>query len=134
MPTTTNSTCQFNKWAYFRPACENPNDAPLDKLGAQTWLKKKKKPNKRLKTWPPSSSKFTQRAATQGIAITPPQLSSFTQSCPFVLTTDQQQAVEDIISDLESSTNGSTLMCGCGLWQNRGCHECLLPPSKATKR
>ncbi|MCB9557249.1 MAG: transcription-repair coupling factor [Deltaproteobacteria bacterium] len=87
----------------------------LDRLGGQTWLRKKHKVQGAVREYSEQLLQlYAQRAALDGHAYPAPDatFSEFEASFPFSETPDQLQAVEQVMSDLQSPQPADRLICG----------------------
>ncbi len=86
----------------------------LDKLGASNWQNRKANVRKKIKDM---AEKLIRVAAQRQIISTeklkvPDNYSEFSKKFPFELTDDQDKAINDIISDLETGKLMDRLICG----------------------
>ncbi|MET0657676.1 MAG: transcription-repair coupling factor [Steroidobacteraceae bacterium] len=89
--------------------------APLHKLGTDTWDKAKRKAAQRVRdTAAELLDLYSQRAARKGeqLAIGELDLRAFEAGFPFEETPDQSQAIEQVISDLGSEKPMDRVVCG----------------------
>ena len=93
----------------------NPETAPLHKLGSEVWLKAKRRA--REKAYDVATELLDVQAIRQarsGVAFSAPDDSyeAFSASFPFEETPDQQQGIDEIVSDMISSKPMDRLVCG----------------------
>jgi transcription-repair coupling factor (superfamily II helicase) len=87
----------------------------LDKLGGTTFQKKKKKVQADVRALGEELLQlYAQRAALQGHAFDAPgeEMVDFEESFPFTETPDQQQAIDEVLVDLQSPHPMDRLVCG----------------------
>ena len=86
----------------------------LDKLGSSNWLARKANVKKKIKDM---AEKLIRVAAQREMILTeklflPNNYDTFSKEFPFELTEDQETAINDIISDLETGKLMDRLICG----------------------
>jgi transcription-repair coupling factor (superfamily II helicase) len=89
--------------------------APLHKLGTDTWEKAKRKAAQRVRdTAAELLDLYSQRAARKGekLGISELDLRAFESGFPFEETPDQAQAIEQVIGDLGSEKPMDRVVCG----------------------
>jgi len=97
---------------YSGTAAEN---APLHKLGTDTWQKAKRKAAQRIRdTAVELLDLYSRRAARPGVqlAANEPDLRAFEAAFPFEETPDQAQAIEQVIADMQSNKPMDRVICG----------------------
>ncbi|MCB1867944.1 MAG: transcription-repair coupling factor [Gammaproteobacteria bacterium] len=92
-----------------------PENAPLHRLGGDQWEKIKRKAAE--KAWDVAAELLdihARRAAHQGFAFPHPgeEYNAFSASFDFEETPDQQHAIEQVLSDMTSSTPMDRVVCG----------------------
>ena len=87
----------------------------LDRLGGISWAKKQGKVRKEVRKLAEELLQlYAQRAALEGYAFPPgdAMYDEFEDTFPFSATTDQQQAINDVVKDLTSARPMDRLVCG----------------------
>jgi transcription-repair coupling factor (superfamily II helicase) len=93
----------------------DPDNAPLHKLGTEQWQKAKRKAAEEMEDVAAELLDiYAQRAAEVGFACkeTNGQYSAFAAAFPFEETPDQQQAIEQVLKDMQSEKPMDRLVCG----------------------
>jgi transcription-repair coupling factor (superfamily II helicase) len=91
------------------------DNAPLHKLGSDTWAKAKKKAAQRVRdTAAELLDLYSKRAARPGVALQANEADyrAFEAQFPFEETPDQTQAIEQVIADLRSDKPMDRVVCG----------------------
>ena len=97
---------------YSGTAAEN---APLHKLGTDTWQKAKRKAAQRIRdTAAELLDLYSRRAARPGVALSANELDvrAFAATFPFEETPDQAQAIQQVMDDLRSDKPMDRVVCG----------------------
>jgi transcription-repair coupling factor (superfamily II helicase) len=92
-----------------------PEQAPLHKLGTETWSKAKHKASERARDVAAELLDiYARRAARKGYAYPAPddQYTAFAASFPFEETIDQENAILDVIHDMTREQPMDRLICG----------------------
>jgi len=92
-----------------------PESAPLHRLGSGQWDKAKKKALKQIRdTAAELLNLYAQRAARKGHAfkLSLHDYEAFCEGFPFEETPDQQEAIENVIKDMQSGRPMDRLVCG----------------------
>ncbi len=96
--------------------CPGMQHTPLDNLGNQrNWLKRKRQLQQQLQdTAAQLLATFAKRqiVRTAPLTLPPERYADFAAQFPYSLTSAQQQAIDDIISDLQSGFLMDRLICG----------------------
>ncbi len=93
----------------------DPDTAPLHRLGTGQWQKEKKKAQEKIRdTAAELLDIYAKREARQGFSCHAPdsEYQTFAGAFPFEETPDQTQAIQQVISDMESSRPMDRLICG----------------------
>jgi transcription-repair coupling factor (superfamily II helicase) len=93
----------------------DPEHAPLHRLGSDQWEKAKRKAAEKIRDVAAELlALHAQREIRSGIAYPIPEDSYtiFANAFPFEETPDQQQAIEDVISDMRAKRGMDRLICG----------------------
>ena len=93
----------------------SPEQAPLHKLGTDTWQKAKERAaRKALDVAAELLDLYAQRAARQGHKVAPPdaQYAAFAATFPFEETPDQATAIQAVVEDMTSGRPMDRLICG----------------------
>lgn len=91
------------------------DSAPLHKLGSETWGKAKRKATEQVNDIAAEILDIhARRAAKKGLCfeIQTDEYNLFSSSFPFEETPDQQQAIDDVISDMNSDKPMDRVICG----------------------
>ena len=91
------------------------SQAPLHRLGGDTWEKAKRKAAEQIRDVAAELLNiYARREARRGFAFPPPDESflTFSSTFPFEETPDQQTAIERVIADMTSSRPMDHLVCG----------------------
>lgn len=89
--------------------------APLNRLGSGQWEKVKRKATEKLRDVAAELLHiYAQRAAKQGFGFAPPDqhYAAFAAAFPFETTPDQQQAIDQVITDMVSTRCMDRVICG----------------------
>ena len=89
--------------------------APLHRLGSDQWERARRKASKRIRDVAAELLDiYARRAAHQGVAHAAPQddYSAFAATFPFEETPDQESAIDQVITDMQSATAMDRLVCG----------------------
>jgi transcription-repair coupling factor (superfamily II helicase) len=98
-----------------RYAGASPENAPLHRLGGDQWEKTKRKAAKQIRDVAAELLEiYARRAARQGVAFPAPdaEYQAFAASFEFEETPDQQQTIEAVLADMESSQPMDRVVCG----------------------
>jgi transcription-repair coupling factor (superfamily II helicase) len=98
-----------------RYAGASPENAPLHRLGGDQWEKTKRKAAKQIRDVAAELLEiYARRAARKGIAFPAPdaEYQAFATSFEFEETPDQQQAIDAVIGDMESTQPMDRVVCG----------------------
>lgn len=93
----------------------DPENAPLHRLGSELWQKEKKKAQEKIHDAAVELLEiYAKREARQGYAYASPdqEYQAFASAFPFEETPDQKQAIESVLSDMESPRPMDRLICG----------------------
>ena len=93
----------------------SPENAPLNKLGTETWQKAKRRAAEQVKDVAAELlDLYARREAQQGTSFKVPELEykDFANDFPFEETPDQQQAISQVIADLTASRPMDRVVCG----------------------
>ena len=92
-----------------------PETAPLHKLGTDQWLKARRKAAQRIRDVAAELlDLYSRRAARHGasLKVGDAEYRAFTAGFPFEETPDQQQAIEQVIADLQADRPMDRVVCG----------------------
>ncbi|MCU7796039.1 MAG: transcription-repair coupling factor [Candidatus Thiodiazotropha sp. (ex Myrtea spinifera)] len=98
-----------------RYAGASPENAPLHRLGGDQWEKTKRKAAKQIRDVAAELLEiYARRAARQGISFPAPdaEYQDFAASFEFEETPDQQQTIDAVLGDMESSQPMDRVVCG----------------------
>ncbi|MCU7810375.1 MAG: transcription-repair coupling factor, partial [Candidatus Thiodiazotropha sp. (ex Notomyrtea botanica)] len=98
-----------------RYAGASPENAPLHRLGGDQWEKTKRKAAKQIRDVAAELLEiYARRAARQGISFPAPdaEYQDFAASFEFEETPDQQQTIDAVLKDMESSQPMDRVVCG----------------------
>ncbi|CUX96315.1 Transcription-repair-coupling factor [Candidatus Gullanella endobia] len=90
-------------------------NVPLNKLGSDTWIRKRKKATERIQDVAAELLDiYAKRAAKNGFAFRQNQenYQLFCEECPFELTIDQVKAINSVLSDMCQPSPMDRLICG----------------------
>ncbi len=93
----------------------SPDNAPLHRLGGDQWEKAKRKAAEKARDVAAELLEiYAQRAANRGHAFPQPgdEYASFAANFEFEETPDQQQAIDAVLSDMESPRHMERVICG----------------------
>jgi transcription-repair coupling factor (superfamily II helicase) len=93
----------------------DPEHAPLNKLGTEQWQRAKRKAAEQARDVAAELLDiYANRAARPGQACQPPneQYAAFAAGFPFEETPDQQQAIEQVLTDMQADKPMDRLICG----------------------
>lgn len=93
----------------------SPESAPLHKLGSQQWEKAKRKARERVRDVAAELLDiYAKRAASTGFKFTvdPDSYKAFVSTFPFEETPDQEDAIQAVIDDMQSTKPMDRLICG----------------------
>lgn len=93
----------------------SPEKAPLHKLGSGQWEKAKRKAKERVRDVAAELLEiYARREAKQGFAypLDEDQYAKFSADFPFEETPDQEDAIKDVIADMEAKRPMDRLICG----------------------
>ncbi len=105
----------YNLHLVTRYTGASPEQAPLHRLGSDQWLKAKRKAAKQVRDVAAELlGLYAQRAARQGIAFSLNEdfYQRFALEFPFEETTDQLEAVQQVLSDLTNRRPMDRVICG----------------------
>ena len=92
-----------------------PEHAPLHKLGSEQWARARRKASKRIHDAAAELLDiYARRAARQGHAYSSPQdeYAAFASTFPFEETPDQEEAINIVLNDMQSTVPMDRLVCG----------------------
>lgn len=92
-----------------------PENAPLHKLGTDTWQKAKRKAAQRIRdTAAELLDLYSRRAARPGVSLAAndADVLAFAAAFPFEETPDQSEAIQRVMSDLQSDKPMDRVVCG----------------------
>ncbi len=93
----------------------SPDNAPLHRLGGDQWERAKRKAAEKVRDVAAELLEiYARRAANQGHAFPKPgdEYASFAAAFEFEETPDQQQAIDAVLSDMESPRHMERVICG----------------------
>ncbi len=93
----------------------SPDNAPLHRLGGDQWEKAKRKAAEKVRDVAAELLEiYARRAVNKGCAFPQPgaEYSSFAANFEFEETPDQQQAIDAVLSDMESPSHMERVVCG----------------------
>jgi transcription-repair coupling factor (superfamily II helicase) len=93
----------------------SPDNAPLHRLGGDQWEKARRKAAEKVRDVAAELLEiYARRAVNQGHAFPQPgdEYTSFSSNFEFEETPDQQQAIDAVLSDMESPSHMERVVCG----------------------
>ncbi len=93
----------------------SPEQAPLHRLGGEQWVKARRRAAKRIRDVAAELlDLYAQRAARKGhsFRLQQREMTAFEAAFPFEETSDQRQAIEQVLDDLRSTKPMDRVVCG----------------------
>jgi transcription-repair coupling factor (superfamily II helicase) len=93
----------------------SPENAPLHKLGSDQWSRARRRAAEKVRDVAAELlAIYAKREAREGYSIPAPdeQYDRFAEAFPFEETPDQEQAIEDVVADMQSPRPMDRLICG----------------------